>query len=49
MIEGQDENNYSNSPLSVEGQQTKAVLALTCMAVFFIHLVPDALLHCFFF
>jgi hypothetical protein len=48
MIEGQDENKYSNSPLPVEGQPKKAVLAQTCMGVFFIRSVSDTLLHCFF-
>jgi len=43
MIEGQEvtESRILIRLISVEGQQTKAVLAQTCMGVFFIRSVSD--------
>jgi hypothetical protein len=40
--------NLSTCLLCVEGQPTKAVLAQTCMGVFFIHLLSDTIfaMHC---
>jgi hypothetical protein len=43
MIEGQEVTEKLIRLLSVEGQLTKAVLAQTCMAVFFVRSVSDTI------
>jgi hypothetical protein len=43
MIEGQEVTEKLIRLLSVEGQPIKAVLAQTCMGVFFVRLVSDTI------